>query len=211
VPALAELLRGTDQPLDARVEAADALAQMGAAGVAALEDVLRRGGDATSRRLAAEALGRMGEQAVPALVIASEEVDGHTREDCARALGAIGDAAHSAIPALVRLLADIHPWVRWEAAEALGAIRGGGLAIPGLMQAVGDSCQSVRLAATVALGRQGTAASVATDLLLFATQDAELCDVARDALAHIAWSTRKCATTYARRRVASAAMAILAE
>lgn len=73
------------------------------------------------RKLAAEALGKIGDaRALPALFIASEDINLIVRQAVAEALGKIGDA--SALPTLMTLLKDEAVEIRQTVAVALGEL-----------------------------------------------------------------------------------------
>src|SRR5262249_7844566 len=85
--------------------------------IAGLEDPV-----SMARSRAAEALGRMGadaEAAVPALVEALREEEGHGAADALRQLGS---AAGAAVPALIGMLTEEVASVRWNAARGLGGL-----------------------------------------------------------------------------------------
>jgi hypothetical protein len=71
---------------------------------------------------AADALSRIGEAAVPALVGALSDPDPKVRLQAARALARIGPPAKDAVAALTRALDDSDVAVRANAARALGQI-----------------------------------------------------------------------------------------
>jgi HEAT repeat protein len=76
----------------------------------------------TVKETASDALGRMGEAAVPALVEALHNADPEVREQAGRALALIGPKATAAVPELILLLDDDSEPVRRQAARALGQI-----------------------------------------------------------------------------------------
>jgi HEAT repeat protein len=76
----------------------------------------------TVKETAADALGRIGEPAVPALIQALSHPDPEVREQAGRAISLIGPKAAAAVPELVRLLDDESDSVRRQAARALGQI-----------------------------------------------------------------------------------------
>ena len=82
--------------------------------------------DGLARQRARHSLVSIGQPAVPALVEALTDPNGHRRWEAAKALGAIGDP--SAAPALVRALEDWDFGVRWLAAEGLISLKRAGLA-----------------------------------------------------------------------------------
>jgi HEAT repeat protein len=94
--------------------------------VPALIEILARDTDQGNRALAAEALGRIGVNARPAVkaLVAALSVRHHgVRIHAARALGQFEDEAAAAVPRLLDLLNDPQsPQVREAAAEALALI-----------------------------------------------------------------------------------------
>jgi HEAT repeat protein len=88
-----------------------------------------------SREVAADALGRIGTPAVPALAEALSDPVPSVRVDACRALAYMGAKAKDAVPPLTRTLSDPEEAVRQEAARALGQIGDSAqLAIPDLIQ-----------------------------------------------------------------------------
>ncbi len=89
----------------------------------------------SSQIAAADALGRIGQPAVPALSDSLADTDPFVRLQACRALAYMGAQAKDAVPALTHTLNDSETAVREAAAEALGQI---GLpstpAVPALMQ-----------------------------------------------------------------------------
>jgi hypothetical protein len=89
----------------------------------------------SSQIAAADALGRIGQPAVPALADSLADTDPFVRLQACHALAYMGAQAKDAVPALTRTLNDSETAVREAAAEALGQI---GLpstpAVPALMQ-----------------------------------------------------------------------------
>jgi HEAT repeat protein len=71
---------------------------------------------------AADALSRIGEPAVPALVGALTDPEVNVRIQAARALARLGPPAKDAVPALTKALDDPDIGVRQNAARALGQI-----------------------------------------------------------------------------------------
>jgi HEAT repeat protein len=104
------------------------------------------------RQAAAEALGKIGSPAVPALLEALKDGNWRARKAAAEALGKIGD--RQALPALLEALKDRDEDVLRVAAEALGKI-GDPQAVPALMEALKDRDGDVRRAAAGALGSIG--------------------------------------------------------
>jgi hypothetical protein len=85
-----------------------------------------------ARQRARHSLVAIGKPAVPALVEALTDPNGHRRWEAAKTLGAIRDP--SAAPALVRAMEDEDFGVRWLAAEGLIGLKRAGLA--SLLQAL---------------------------------------------------------------------------
>jgi hypothetical protein len=71
---------------------------------------------------AGDALGRIGEKAVPALVEALKDPDPMVRVRACKALGYMGPSGREAVPNLTAALADSVDAVREQAARALGQI-----------------------------------------------------------------------------------------
>ena len=76
----------------------------------------------TVKETASDALGRIGEAAVPSLIEALNHSDPEVREQAARALALIGPKSVAAVPELVKLLDDESEPVRRQAARALGQV-----------------------------------------------------------------------------------------
>jgi HEAT repeat protein len=76
----------------------------------------------TEQEAAADALGRIGAPAVPALVQTLDSPDAAVRLKAVDVLSHMGPDAHEAVPRLVKLLGDPDPTVRKAAARALGQI-----------------------------------------------------------------------------------------
>ena len=91
----------------------------------------------TLAETAADALGRMRHEAVPALVNALSDPNPIVRQRAIKIIARIGPDANTAVPALVERLRDSDKNVRIAAARALGQIGPDGKdAIPALMQAL---------------------------------------------------------------------------
>lgn len=101
-----------------------------------------------------------GVETIPALTAALKQPDWQQRAIAAYLLGQLGPEAAVAVPALtggveaVGALQDEHPVVRFAAAKALGQI-GAAAAVDPLVNALGDSDESVRASAIVALLQVG--------------------------------------------------------
>jgi HEAT repeat protein len=135
-------------------DAAEALANIGAPAVPALQKALA-GGSAG----AARALGLMGpaaKAAVPDLAKAASGGDAGLRIAVAEALGRIASPEPQTAAALGKLLTDADPAVRHAAALALGAAGPAAkTAAPELEKALGDARPEVGRAAALALGSMG--------------------------------------------------------
>ncbi len=106
-------------------------------------------------RRAADALGGMGEAALPALLAAQEHPDERVRAWTTSALGVLGDAR--AVEPLTRRLTDPSPDVGWRAADALGDL-GDRRAVPALAAIQDDPDREVRKIVASALRRLGARA-----------------------------------------------------
>ncbi len=91
------------------------------------------------RETAADALARIGDAAVPALIETLHDTDHEIRAQAARALARMGTGAGPAVPALIDALNDPNRDVRQGAARALGQIgpEAEG-AVPALVSALKD-------------------------------------------------------------------------
>ncbi len=151
IDELETMLEADEQ--EARVEAAHALGRLRRSQtVPALVSAM---GDAEVRvrQAAAQALTRIGEPAVTALVAALEGTGGRLAPYALWTLGEIGSPA--ALDALVRGASDSSGWrVRWSAIESLGDV-GGEKAIQALVEALGDRDHRVRSKASERLQRIG--------------------------------------------------------
>jgi HEAT repeat protein len=78
--------------------------------------------DWSEQEAAADALGRMGPAAVPALIQALQNPDVSVRRKAVEVLGRVGPDAKDAVPELVKLLDDPDEDVRKSAARTLGRI-----------------------------------------------------------------------------------------
>jgi HEAT repeat protein len=91
------------------------------------------------RETAADALARIGDAAVPALIDTLHDPDHEIRAQAARALARMGNKAGPAVPALVAALDDPNRDVRQGAARALGQIGPDAEeAVPALVTALKD-------------------------------------------------------------------------
>ncbi len=128
----------------------------GSGGTAALKSITSTSGGQV-RASAAEALGKIGPDAVdatPALVAALYDPGENVRASAAEALGKIGPAAAAAAPALLAALYDRDKNVRASAAEALGKIGPAAApTAPDLVTALHDPDKNVRASAAEALDK----------------------------------------------------------
>lgn len=91
----------------------------------------------TETETAADALGRIGAPAIPALVQTLQNADPEVRLKATAVLGRIGPEAKDAVQDLIRLLDDPDERVRKAAARTLGRIGpAAGDAVPGLMRSL---------------------------------------------------------------------------
>ena len=96
---------------------------------------LRRFDEWSESEAAAEALGRIGEAAVPELIRVLESQDPVMRRKAIEVLGRMGSGAAAAAPELEKLLDDPDPQVRKAAVRTLGQIGpAAGDAVPALMR-----------------------------------------------------------------------------
>jgi HEAT repeat protein len=100
VPVLKRALR--DANAHVRIAAATALGNLGAEAHSAIPELVRSLADVNLifSRLAAQALSRIGQRAVPGLIAALLNRDSNVRREAAWALGEIGPAAAEALPSL---------------------------------------------------------------------------------------------------------------
>jgi HEAT repeat protein len=127
VPSLIELL--DDQYVYLRLASADALGEIGPSEpsvLPALTRVMNESLDDDLTRTAAQALGQIGEAALPALTSALRSPDFVVRCRAAMSLGEMGSAAAAAIPDLERTSTDDDPDVRELGKEAIKKIREAG-------------------------------------------------------------------------------------
>jgi HEAT repeat protein len=194
VVALAKALR-QDKAEAVRLWAARALLKFGPDGLAAvraLADTLRYR-DGYTAAAAADALSRLGPEAVPALAKALGDPRCEVRGEIARRLGGFGLAARPAVPALLDALKDEHPYVVVEAAHALMRVEGSTAApfvVPALVAVLnGRECTStVHSDVLRLLGEIGPEARPAAPILcdeLTATNDSTRRRAAAQALGKI--------------------------
>jgi HEAT repeat protein len=113
----------------------------------------RRWAETSPAKEAAEALGEIGDPAVPSLLQALRHSDWKTRKFAAHAFGETDNLIEvgKAVSALATTLGDDHPEVRDRAAWALGELEEPS-AVPALARALGDQDATVRRKAAWALG-----------------------------------------------------------
>ncbi|MCP4701351.1 MAG: HEAT repeat domain-containing protein, partial [Gammaproteobacteria bacterium] len=140
--------------------------------------------DVSVRRVAAEALGRLGDSsAAPALVKRlDDEEDVSVRRVIAEALGRLGDS--SVAPELIRLLGDENSSVREYAAEALGRLGDSSVA-PELVRLLGDENSSVRQSAAEALGSLGDSLIAPELIRLLGDENSSVREYATEALGRL--------------------------
>ena len=102
VPVLREMLRESD--IGARMQAVNALGQFGPAAKDAIPELAELLTDRQFGFTAAQALGRIGSDAVPSLVKALESGDQQTQRAAVQALSQIGPDAAAAVPVLLKML-----------------------------------------------------------------------------------------------------------
>jgi HEAT repeat protein len=90
---------------------------------------------ANPQQVISDALGQIGEPAVPALSMALTDTDPLVRVEACRALAYMGAKAKAAVPQLTQALNDSQSAVQLEAAKALGQIgEPSAPAVPKLME-----------------------------------------------------------------------------
>ncbi|HEX5497809.1 MAG TPA: HEAT repeat domain-containing protein [Thermomicrobiales bacterium] len=100
---------------------------------------------------AADALARIGEAAVPALIEGLADPNPAVRAQAARALARMGPKGHAAVPALILALEDEHESVRLNAARALGQIGPDAQeAVPALIRTLKDPTNQAPIEAPAA-------------------------------------------------------------
>jgi HEAT repeat protein len=131
-----------------------------------------RSADMETAANAAEALGSLGEPAVPALVDALKIE--RIRPSVARILGRLGPAAKQAVPALAEIVRrDDRVPARCEALMALGAIGPDAApSVPAIAESLRGTKEDICYAACYALGRIGPAAIAAKPELQNKLRDA---------------------------------------
>ena len=169
LPQLIPMLSDEYEP--ARINAAYALAAIGASAVPELIETLTRDQEPSSVN-AGYALAAMGSEAIPALLDALRSSAPNVRSSAAFALGEIREGNGDTIGALARVVRDEDARVRLHAVEALG-MKGAPAknATPSLIAALRDADNEVRFDAALALARLGPAAAEATPALAAALGD----------------------------------------
>ncbi len=164
---------GKDPDSAVRVDAAQALGQLGPKAKSAVPALLRALKDGDVQRYAAEALGRIGRSAVQPLIdLAVRGKSEAVRLGAIRGLGKLGPVAKSAVPVLLKCLRDKSADVRKATARALPEIKPvEKKVIAALASRLGDKDMYVRTVAAGALGDVGPAASSAVPSLLTALKD----------------------------------------
>jgi CubicO group peptidase (beta-lactamase class C family) len=128
-------------------KAAGALGAMGSLGARAADSLLACASDSDLfvRGAAAEALSKIGIEAVPSIIRVLCAGTVEARWVATIALGKMGPEASSAVPALARALSDSSDLVRWGAVMALGTIGAGAKpAVPALVNALSDRDEDIR-------------------------------------------------------------------
>ena len=149
VPGLLEGLE--DEDYDKQWDAAWALVQVG--GNETIEGLLQALHNPDARRVAAWALGEIGEPAKAGLIAALNESDSMLRFAASNALARIGA---SAVPDLLAAIRRGNDDIRADAARALTQI--GEPAVPGLVESLRYDDMAVRRAASSALMEMGDSA-----------------------------------------------------
>ena len=112
-----------------------------------------------ARGMASDALGNLGQVALPVLMKALAVGDADARSDAARTIGKMGKGAGDAVAALKQMLYSEQASMCEAAAEALGGI--GEPAVPTLVEALHEQWPRIREPAARALIKMGPAARVA--------------------------------------------------
>jgi len=184
--ALAKQLSAADGK--AREDAADALADLGAAAKPAVPELVKALDDKSSalQWRAARALGAVGSEArsaVPKLLSLTESDDAVVRSQSARALGAIGDQRSDVVEALAQLVLDKEASVRRTALVAIRALKlPRDVTIPLMVKVLHGADPSVAVAALHTLAEAG---EKAIPFLCDCCDDKEACYWACLALAEI--------------------------
>lgn len=167
--------RLSDEYEPVALNAAYALANMGASGIAALTGALQSD-DKDVARNAGYGLAAAGVSAAPKLVELLSHHAELARGYAAFALGEVGlggaAIADDAVAALARLTADESEWVRRNAAEALGTLDvAGDCVVEALSHTLTDADGQVRFTGALSLARLGSAAAGAVPALQGALKD----------------------------------------
>jgi HEAT repeat protein len=191
LPALTEILRGSDTPADTAnngfyggfyaggpkmdaLQTACWMSELPEAreAIIASTGLFRGNGEkGLCPALLFQAMGPNGKPAVPALISLLQETNRMNRGYVAKALGSIGPSAAEAIPALAAVLEDKNQFARVSAAEALGRL--GPAAVPTLVQALQNNDWLVRAKAAQGLAALGSAAVPAVAALRERLQDGD--------------------------------------
>ncbi|MGB8701759.1 MAG: HEAT repeat domain-containing protein [Thermosynechococcaceae cyanobacterium] len=154
----------TDRNSRQRLEAADALINIGTPALPALVTALQSP-DPNLRWHAATVLGDLGPEAasaVPDLMVALQDTDPQVRLYTTLALGNLGKSAKAAVPSLIAALRDPDAYVRIYVPTALLKIGAQGeVAVSALTVVLRDPNPRVRLNAAYALGALGREAESA--------------------------------------------------
>jgi HEAT repeat protein len=172
VPDLIRNLESTDAK--ARAKAAETLGDKGPEAkpaVRALLKVVNNDNDDLVRRLAQEALDKIGapdKVELSFLRDALQSARPQARAYAAAALGQIGSEARSAVPDLLKVIKDSEASVRQQATRSLGRIGADSkeTVFPSLQEALKDKDANVRVAAAEAIAASETLASSDVPLLL---------------------------------------------
>lgn len=133
-----------------------------------------------------QALGKIGKEAVTALVHALEDDKWYVREAAALALGQTDDQEIAA-PALIKALTqigDYHPYVRKAYVTALGQIKSKD-AVPALIERLSDNEWYIRQAAAQALGETKSQKAVPALARALADSDQRVSKAATEALGKV--------------------------
>ena len=172
-------------------QAGEALAAVGGKDVVTRLERLLDEGDRRRMARACDVLGKLGEQAAPALsrlIALAGGADPETAVHAVRAIGAVGPAAQEAVPVLVKHVPGDHHPLGLAAAEALGALGPAAKAgADALARGLGDARLDLARACSGALVKLGpAAASVAARLArALARADEQIRSDAADALVAI--------------------------
>ena len=173
VPQLIEALYSKN--LSVAAIAIDALREFGSKAKPAipnLMELLLRNDSEDIRTRAARALGSVGPEAVPFLVIALKDANAEVRGCAAYGFYEMGEGAKIAIPELAQALRDSNPEVRRRVAAAFRQIGpAGSAAVPDLIAALKDSDEDVRQASAYAFEKIGIEAKAAIPALIDALGD----------------------------------------